>query len=292
MKLIHLHIIFVLTLISAIAPADTLSNEFNEYNEYNVFNKINIIPEEIGGYQIYSKNDILFCTGDDIAGSVNNKAAELMEEGNFAEALTLLKDGLNNAPLFFPFLYNAGICTIYLNQLRVSIIYFTKATQIAPEYWKTYLQLGYIYGRLNKENEAIEQYRIGLKKNPREINTYILIGDIYYDRNQLRIAKRYYEAAIQLQHLFPNGLLGLAKIHFKNEEYIKALVLLKSIDTSTEYDKSYHYYFAESAYKTGDYKTAIEQYEILLQFKNEKFFLVYPIQLIKHKLELAKRFTE
>jgi cytochrome c-type biogenesis protein CcmH/NrfG len=141
-------------------------------------------------------------------------------------------------------------------------------------------------------NQAIDQFRIGLKKNPREINTYILIGDIYFERNQLRIAKRYYEAAIQLQNLFPNGLLGLAKIHFKNEEYIKTIVILKSIDTSNEYDKSYHYYFAESAYKLSDYKTAVEQYEMLLQFKSDKFFLINPILLIQHKLELAKRFIE
>ena len=286
MKLIHLHIIFFLTLISAIASADT------PINEYNVFNKINIEPEEIGGYRIQSKNDILFCTGDDMAGSVNNQAAELMEEGNFFEALTLLEDGLTYAPLFFPFLYNAGICTIYLNRLNTSIMYFTKASQLVPEYWKIYLQLGYIYERLNKESKALEQFRIGLKKNPRELNTYILIGDIYYERNQLRIAKNYYEAAIKLQNLFPNGLLGLAKIHFKNREYLKAIVLLKSIDISTEYDKSYHYYFAEAAYKLGDYKTAAEQYEILLQFKNDKFFLINSTLLIQHKLELAKRFTE
>jgi tetratricopeptide (TPR) repeat protein len=253
---------------------------------------MNIEPEEIGEYRIYSKNDILFCTGDDAAGSLNNKAAELMDEGNFSEALKLLEEGITNAPLFFPFLYNAGICTIYLNQLRVSIIYFSKAAQIAPEYWKTHLQLGYIYGRLNKENEAIDQFRIGLKKNPREVNTYILIGDVYFERNQLRIAKRYYEAAIELQRSFPNGLLGLAKIHFRNEEYLKAIILLKSIDISAEYDKAYHYYFAESAYKTGDYKTAVEQYETLLQFKNEKFFLTTPMLLVKHKLEMAKRFIE
>ncbi|MCL1864232.1 MAG: hypothetical protein FWF73_00275 [Spirochaetes bacterium] len=286
MKLIFLYVIvFVIALTPSIA-ANTVSHE------YNVFNKINIQPEEIGEYRIYSKNDILFCTGDDTAGSVNNKAAELMEEGNFSEALTLLEDGITNAPLFFPFLYNAGICAIYLNKLNVSIIYFSKAAQLVPEYWKIYIQLGYIYGRLNKENEAIDQFRIGLKKNPRELNTYILIGDIYYNRNQLRIARQYYEAAIRIQRLFPNGLLGLAKIHFKNGEYLKTIVLLKSIDTSGEYDKSYHYYFAESAYKIGDYKTATLQYEILLQFKNEKFFLITPRLLIQHKLEMAKRFTE
>jgi len=183
MKPLSLHIILTITLISAVASADTLS----------VFNKMNIPPEEIGEYRIYSKNDILFCTGDDPAGSLNNQAAGLMEEGNFSEALKLLEEGITNAPLFFPFLYNAGMCTIYLNQLHASRIYFSKAAHIVPEYWKIYLQLGYIYGRLNKENEAIDQFRIGLKKNPRDVNTYILIGDIYYERNQLRIAKRYYE---------------------------------------------------------------------------------------------------
>jgi Tfp pilus assembly protein PilF len=118
------------------------------------------------------------------------------------------------------------------------------------------------------------------------------MGDIYYERNQLRIAKNYYESTIKLQYSFPNGLLGLAKIHFKNREYLKAIVLLKSMDISAEYDKSYHYYFAESAHKLGDYKTAVEQYEILLTFKNEKFFLTTPRLLIQHKLDMAKKFIE
>ncbi len=248
--------------------------------------------EPVGKYQIYSKNDILFCSGDDPAGTANNRAAELMMNGNFSEALTILEDGMTQAPLFFPFRYNAGICTLYLNKLKVSLIHFSKASQIVPDYWKIYLQTGYIYGRLNKESQALEQFRIGLKKNPKELDTYILIGNIFFERKQMRIAKKYYEATITLQHSFPNGLLGLAKIHYKNEEYVKALVLLKSIDTSGEYDKSFHYYFAESSFKINDYTTAVEQYETLLKFKNDKFFLVNSMFLIKHKLELSKRFTE
>ena len=287
MKLTALNtLLLAITLLFSVALASGLNSE------YNVFNKINIEAEEIGGYEIYSKNDILFCTGDDLAGSANNRAAELMEAGDFSQALTLLEEGITRAPLFFPFLYNAGICTLYLNKLHASIIYFSKAGQLVPEYWKIYLQLGYIYGRLNKENEALDQIRIALKKNPRDVNGYIIIGDIYYERNQLRIAKNYYKAAMQLQHLSPNGLLGLAKIHFKNGEYKKAIVLLKSIDISREYDKAFHFYFAESSYKLGDYKTAVEQYETLLNFKNEKFFLTTSLLLIQHKLELAKKFTE
>ncbi len=249
-------------------------------------------PEPVGKYQIYSKNDILFCTGDDPAGTANNKAAELMLTGNFPEALIILDDALTNAPLFFPFRYNAGLCNLYMNKLQTALIHFSKASQIVPEYWRIYLHTGYIYGRLNKESKALDQFRIGLKKNPKELDTYILIGNIYFDRKQMRIAQKYYEATITLQNTYPNGLLGLAKIHFKNEEYVKALVLLKSIDTSGEYDKSFHYYYAESSFKLKDYKTAVEQYEALLKFKSDKFFLVNSMFLIKHKLELSKRFTE
>lgn len=278
------------TLFTAAAICAALSNVYSLDNVFHDEEKIK--PEPVGKYNIYSKNDILFCSGDDPAGNANNRAAELMMIGNFAEALEVLEEGIAHAPLFFPFRYNAGICTLYLNQLQISLMHFTKASQLVPEYWKIYLQTGYIYGRLNKESLALEQFRIGLKKNPRDLNTYILMGDIYFTRNQLRTAQKYYETTITLQNSFPNGLLGLAKIHFKNEEYVKAIVLLKSIDTSAEYDKSYHYYFAESAFKTGDYKTAVEQYETLLKFKNDRFFLVNSMFLVMHKLELSKRFTE
>jgi len=256
------------------------------------YENLNKKQAEVGKYRIYSQNDILFCTGNDPAGTANNKAAELMLAGNFLEALIILEDALLHDQLFLPFRYNAGICNLYLNRLNIALMHLNKAAQLAPEYSKIYLQTGYIYGRMNKESAALEQFRIALKKNPKELNTYILIGDIYFSRNQFGTAKKYYEATLTLQYSFPNGILGLAKIHFKNEEYLKAMVLLKSINLSEEYDKSYHYYFAECAYKTGDYKTAAEQYEKLIQFKNDRFFLTNSMLLIKHKLELSKRFSE
>lgn len=250
------------------------------------------VPEGTGRFSIYKKNDILFCSGDDPAGSANNSAANLMLEGKFSEALKILDDGLERAPLFFPFRYNAGICNLYMNRLKESLMHLTKASQIVPEYHLVYLQIGYVYDRMNREADAIEHYRIGLKKNPKELNTYILIGDIFFNRNQLREARKYYNETINIHSRFPNGILGLAKIHYKNREYLKAIVLLKTVDLTGEYDKSYHYYFAESAFKIGDYRMAVEQYETLLKYRTDRFFLVNSVLLIRHKLELSKRFTE
>ena len=248
--------------------------------------------EVIGRFSIYAKEDILFCTGDDPAGTENNRAAELMLLGEFTAASQLLEDALIHAPLFLPFRYNLGICYLYLNRLDVAMMHFTKAKHLVPEYDRIYLQIGYIYDRKNDETRALEYFRAALRLNPTELNTYILIGNIYYRRNQISLARRHYERALKINPSYPNGLLGLAKIHFQKEEYIKAIVLFKSIDTSGEYDKSLHFYYAESSFKLGDYRRAAEEYEKLLSFRNDRFFLVNSVLLIKHKLDLSRRFIE
>ena len=249
-------------------------------------------PEEYASESIYSKGDVLYCTGDSPAASANNMAADFMMEGNYSEAEKILSQALTRAPLFFPFRYNIGICYLYLNRLDHALIHLNKAEQIVPEYYKVNLQIGYIYSRMNRESQAIDNFRAALRKNPRDLNTIILIGDLYFERNQLAHAQEYYREALRLNRTFPNGLLGLAKIHFINEEYIKAIVLLKSIDLTGEYDRALHYYYAESAFKTMDYGKAVEQYEELLKYKQDRFFLTNSVLLINHKLDLARQFVD
>jgi len=258
----------------------------------DVIYHINDKGQVTGKYKIYAREDILFCTGDDPAGMENNRAAELMIIGNFEQAKQVLEEALVHDKLFLPFRYNLGICCLYLHQLDVALMHFTKAKQLVPEYSLVYIQIGYIYDRKNREDEALRCFRTALKKNPGNLNTYILIGNIYYNRNQMSLAKKYYETALEMDSNYPNGLLGLAKIHFKKEEYHKAIVLFKSMDLAGEYDKAMHFYYAESSYRLGDYQKAADEYEKLLTFRNDRFFLVNSALLIRHKLEMARRFTE
>jgi tetratricopeptide (TPR) repeat protein len=263
-----------------------------EYDIHDLIRLLRESPEEKlpKGY-IESRNGILFLTGESKAAKVNNSAAELMEKGDFAAAVKILTKGLKHDALFFPFRFNLGICYLHLNNLKMSLINFTKARQVFPEYSRTYLRIGYIYQRWNREHRAISSFREALKRNRKELNTFILIGDIYFQRNQLELAKKYYEATLSIDSRFPNGLLGLAKVLYKKGKYIQCIVQLKTVKTDGDYDKSLHFYFAESSFKLRDYKKATEEYEKLLQFKNDKFFLIYSIELIKHKLYLSRRFS-
>jgi tetratricopeptide (TPR) repeat protein len=250
-------------------------------------------PDEAGPKDtIYFKDGLAYCTGPSELAKENNRAADKMKAGEFQEAAGMLENDLKNASLFFPFRYNLGTCYLHLADLKRALLNYLKAQAVVPEYDVTYLQIGYVYERKDRDRDAIDFYRKALKKNAKELNTYVLIGDLYLRRNQVQAAKIYYDACLGINPRFPNGILGRAKIHFRQGEYRKALVLLKSVDTTGEYDKALHYYYAECSYKLGDYQSASRQYEMLLQHRGDKFFITYSIPLIEHKLSLSNRFIE
>lgn len=249
-------------------------------------------PEEVFPKEtIVRKGDILYCSGSLPAATTNNRAADLMKEGRFNEAVPVLEKGLEQAPLFFPFRYNLGLCYLNLFDLKQSLLHFEKAVLLVPEYSRTYLQIGYLHQRFNRESLAIQYFREALRRNAKELDTFILIGDIFFRRHQLEMARKYYDTALRIDPLFPNGLLGKAKIHFTEGSYHRCIILLKSIDTEREYDIALHYYWAEAAFKLQDYETARIQYEKLLTFRTDRFFLTTSPALIKHKLEITQRFT-
>ncbi len=265
----------------------------NEIDQKSLINLLNANPvEDYPRETIESKDGILFCSGNSEMAKTNNRAAGLILKENYNEAAQILVEGLKNAPLFFPFRYNLGICYLYMNELKGALLQFNKVKDIIPEYSKTYLRIGYIYQRWDLDSEAVIAFRDALKRNVKELSSYIEIGNIYYKRNQLEMAKKYYESSLKINHRYPDGLLGMAKILFKREKYIQAINSIKAINISGEYDKALHYYYGEAAFKLRDYKTASEEYAKLLKFSNDRFFMTNSKSLIEHKLNLSIRFNE
>ncbi len=248
-------------------------------------------PAPVPREQMYSKNDVIYCTGTQEAAKLNNSAAEMISVGEYGAAKTLLERGMKRAPLFFPYLYNTGLCCMHLRDTDRALIYMTKARNLLPEFSRTYLQLGYIHQMRAKDDEAIQQFRQALKVNLYELESLILIGDIYYGRRQIMMAEKYYKASLDMDPMYPNGLIGIAKIHYYRKEYAGAIITLKGVGLEGDYDKSLHYYWAESAYKLQDYATAYDHYGTLMSFKNDRFFITHARSLIQHKLNLTAKFV-
>ncbi|HEY1406177.1 MAG TPA: tetratricopeptide repeat protein [Spirochaetota bacterium] len=251
----------------------------------------NAKPVEVPSAQIYSKNEVLFCTGDTPAAVANNHAAERMLAADYAGALGELTEDLKKAPLFLPFRYNIGVCYLHTNDRIRARLNLGKASDIVPEYFLTDIQLGHLAALEGDDDEAITHYRDAIRKNPRHLDAMVLVGDIYFKRHQREMASKYYEAVLSLSPRFSNALLGRAKILFDKEEYYKAYQVLGMVNQTDEYDKSLHYYYAECAYKLQDYKTALEHYTKLLEFRSDRFFITTSVMLIEYKQELARRFA-
>ena len=256
----------------------------------DILRYIKDVPErQMPSEEIYFDGEAAFCTGKTKVAEENNKAAALILERKYKEAADVLYAALANAPLFFPYRYNLGLCHLHMNELDKALLHFTKAQQLIPEFSGTYLQTGYIYCRKRRNMEAIREFREAIRQNKRELNALVLIGDIFYMNNEFSMAQKYYDASLTVDPNFPNALLGRAKLLFAKKEYLKTIEAIKKIKLTTEYDKALHFYYAESAYKIADYKTAEEQYSILLKYPADKFFMTIPQSLIEHKIDACRQ---
>ncbi len=241
---------------------------------------------------IYIKQEVLFCTGDSPVATANNEGAELILNTEYKKAEKVFLDALTHAPLFYPYHYNIGLTYLRLRKFDRSRVHLEKAQLLVPEYAKVYLLLGELYGETGDDSISLEYFRKAFAVNPKELKALIKIGDVYFKRNQLKLAERYYREALSVDPKYSNGLLGIAKIYYKKDNYYRAIVKLKQVDTEKEYNKEYHYYYAECAYKLQDYETAYYHYDTLLQFKNDPFFISHSYNLVIHKKNLTRRFVD
>lgn len=276
--------IFNTNSIYALDSDDDLLKYYLELSQRNIKEKK---PLE----RIIRKDEILFCTNNSKVATANNQAATLMQNGKYNEAILLLKKALTHAPLFYPFQYNLGKCYYHVNKLKRALLHLNKAKLVEPKYFLVYIQIGYVYEHQHKFSLALEFYRKAIRLYPKHLKSFILAGDLFYRRDQLEMATKYYDATLKINPRYANGILGRAKIKFRRKKYYQAYMMLKTIDTNQEYDKSLHYYFAECSYKLQDYNEAFRQYSKLLEFANDRFFLTTSISLIKHKQFLSERFA-
>ncbi len=285
------YLVFCLLSFSTILYAHSLPyDKDEEMLKYKLYKIPRLKPEQTPTEFFYAKGERIYCTGKSPAAIQNNKAADFMEIGEYEVAKNLLTKAMKHAPIFYPYLFNKGVCCTHLNELREALVYLNKARDILPTFPGIYIQIGFVYQADGKDQLALDSFRMALRVNPKELEAFILIGDIYYIRNQYKIAERYYGATLKIDPRYPNGIIGLAKIHYANRKYLKAINLLKTVDLRRDYDKSLHYYFAECSFKTQDYQSAYDQYTTLLQFKGDKFFITHSTGLIQHKRKLAGKF--
>ncbi|MEN3044579.1 MAG: tetratricopeptide repeat protein [Candidatus Hydrothermales bacterium] len=168
------------------------------------------------------------------------KVKELYNDGKFWEALRLMKNLAENRENYADFQHFLGIIYYSLGMIDESINQFEKALKINPNYIEAHLNLSialndkgdYLRAKEHYEKAAQlekEGHRIPVSLRNNLANTYMKIGDSFFEIGEYERAKEEYERAIEIAPFFLDLRTKHAKTLLQLGEIDKAIYSLKEV---------------------------------------------------------------
>lgn len=137
--------------------------------------------------------------GSSPARALNNKAAALIDSGNFETALEMLEQGLKSNPRYdgrLLLLYNKGSVLHYMRRFEEALKTFKVIAKEYGVYRDTYLFIGLILNHLNREDEVTRLVEEMIITPGMKIQGQILQADLYARENKFEDAEKILLAAI------------------------------------------------------------------------------------------------
>lgn len=123
-----------------------------------------------------------------------------------------------------------------------------------------YRKLAYCFEQLNLPDSAISYYEGAIVFNPRDIDSYQKIGDIYYNQRDFHEAMSWYERGMDLGRLYPASYYKLGIINLRWRELRKARDYFeKSIEADSSFSGG-HYGLGLVYMHTGDSLKAVDYF--------------------------------
>lgn len=123
----------------------------------------------------------------------------------------------------------------YEEDLASAEAYFAKAIAADPRLPGAYHQLGYLYLKQKRYQEAIKQFQKMAEYDPGNANAYDSLGDGFLANDQLDEAMESYRKAVAIDPQFPPSVFNLAKCYEKKnmkqeakDQYKRYLALIST----------------------------------------------------------------
>lgn len=104
-----------------------------------------------------------------------------------------------------------------------------------------YCNLGILLSKAGKTEEAFDAFTKSLELNPRHLESHYNLANLYFDVDNLRLARQHYEIAAKIDPDFPNIYFNLGLVLAITEDLkgaIRALGQYQSLVSSEEGDKA------------------------------------------------------
>ncbi|MFA5130075.1 MAG: tetratricopeptide repeat protein [Patescibacteria group bacterium] len=110
--------------------------------------------------------------------------------------------------------------------------WFNKAIAAKPDYTASHFNLGLVYERQGKLDEAIGKLEQVLKTTPDDINVAFQLAILYYRNNQKDQAKAMFEQIVRVQPNYANARWFLSMIYEEQKQYDKAIEQVQAVKST------------------------------------------------------------
>lgn len=157
----------------------------------------------------------------------------LLEEGAYLEARAAFGQALDDpvsaeaAKIGLARTYNAeGIDLSSEGKLESAIFAFKRAADLEPDWSGPYVNMGVVFGRLNRTLKAVEAYTAALEREPSNPVAFFNLGTAQHRLGRYHEAIRCFEELLQIAPDYPHVRGALANVLGEMKNFDRAIALL------------------------------------------------------------------
>jgi superkiller protein 3 len=209
-----------------------------------------------------------------------------LDQGRFAEALTLLREGDDLGGATTERAYLTGLVEISRGRLSPAEAALRKAIQLDPRNAAAHYYLARLLYKRNRFDEAVQESKEAITLSPRLVRAYENIGLCYEGRQQFAEAERWYREAIrreegQTQTEWP--MLDLAKMLIRNNRAAEAKPYLIQALQINPRNSDAAFQMGVLLEKSGDATAALAQFQKVMQIDPNSANVYYRAARIEQK---------
>ena len=178
------------------------------------------------------------------------------------DLITLLEQLVNEKPYSAIRWYQLGFILNIVGQYKKAFEAFDYTTIIDDTYADGWFQKGHACMNREDYKQAIACYiKVSELEKDCDVELYCHLGAAYEKEGEVKLAKEYYNKAIEIDQKYPDAWFGLGVCMYKQAKWLQAVHFLKKAVEYSPFISDYWLFLAKAEYELGSIVAAEEAFE-------------------------------
>ncbi|MCK5148766.1 tetratricopeptide repeat protein [bacterium] len=186
-----------------------------------------------------------------------NDGRRAFQTRQFERAISLFDQSIGLLPDFAKAYVLKGYALRRMRKYPEAEVSLIKAIELDPSDYLPHSYLGGVYKAISRNDDAIAQYKLGLKKDSTQYTLHYQIARIHAGEKDWKKATVAFEQAVEINPQYSNGLIGLGHAYTEQSKFNKAIDRLRTATTLDAKNGMAWYRFSDALIKSGKYQETI-----------------------------------